>query len=337
MQSVLSREKVIELLKRLLEAYSPTGSEFKASRIASKEALKLGYEEAWVDDQGSFHAERGGSGPRVLLAGHIDTVPGFIDVRVEGDLIYGRGAVDAKGPLTSFILAGLLVEGCRVRISGLAGEEGDSRGALALLASKEEFEHIIVGEPTGLSIVIGYMGSNPLVIECRGTGGHASSPEVGDSALSKIIEVYESLKASARSSAMTMLRSTAAAHNVLPGSSTAMIDVRLERESLSLVLPRGCRVRALSYTPPVRVKPQAPIVRALQRAMLSRGLKPRLTVKRGTSDMNILASMTGSIVAFGPGDSRLSHSNIEYIKVSDVIEAAKIVADALTLICGGRL
>ena len=96
-------------------------------------------------------------------------------------------------------------------------------------------------------------------------------------------------------------------------------------------------MKALTYTPPVRVKPQVPVVRSLQRALLERGLKPRLVVKRGTSDMNLLQAITGSIAAFGPGDPRLSHTPGERVSLDEVVEASMIIASALNMLCRGRL
>ena len=330
------RAEALRILRRLLEAYSPTGSEWNASKIAADEAYRLGYEDSWVDDVGSFHAERG-QGPKVLLAGHIDTVPGYIEVKEENGFLQGRGAVDAKGPLTAFMLAGIMVEGCRIRVSGLAAEEGDSRGARSLISSGEKFDHIVVGEPTGLAIAIGYRGSNLVSIECKGAGGHSSSPEIGDSALDKLLSIASSAgELEGVSAAIVRLEASSPAHNMLPTEARGLVDFRFMRGYKLTIVP-GCRLKALSYTPPVKVKPQAPVVRSLQRALLERGLKPKLVVKRGTSDMNLLQAITGSIAAFGPGDPRLSHTPWERVSVDEVVKASMIIASALNMLCRGRL
>ncbi|MEM3271480.1 MAG: M20/M25/M40 family metallo-hydrolase, partial [Metallosphaera sp.] len=86
----------------------------------------------------------------ILLASHIDTVQGFIEPSVSGETISGRGAVDAKGPLTSMILAGWILNdlGCGVEIAALSDEENMSKGAKELLSSSRRFSHIVIGEPT---------------------------------------------------------------------------------------------------------------------------------------------------------------------------------------------
>ncbi len=85
-----------------------------------------------IDEMGSVIGSLG-DGPReILLLGHIDTVPGIIPVRIEGGALYGRGAVDAKGPLASFACAAAICgahPGWKLTVAGAVGEEGDSRGA----------------------------------------------------------------------------------------------------------------------------------------------------------------------------------------------------------------
>src|SRR5512139_736179 len=98
----------IELLEGLLQRYSPTGQEAEAVNylVAQMQAAGL---EACVDEAGNAVGVLG-DGPReVMLLGHIDTVPGFIEVRRDDDLLYGRGSVDAKGPLACFVAATALV------------------------------------------------------------------------------------------------------------------------------------------------------------------------------------------------------------------------------------
>jgi LysW-gamma-L-lysine carboxypeptidase len=121
----------IELLEGLLQRYSPTFQEAEAAHYLVAQMKAAGFE-ARVDEVGNAVGVIG-NGPReVMLLGHIDTVPGQVDVRREGDLLYGRGAVDAKGPLACFAAATALAgvrEGYRFAVIGAVGEEGDSRGA----------------------------------------------------------------------------------------------------------------------------------------------------------------------------------------------------------------
>ncbi len=122
---------------------------------------RLGYD-ARVDRTGNAVGVLG-NGPRELvLLGHIDTVPGEIPVHRDGDSLYGRGSVDAKGPLACFTCAAARVgarPGWRIVVIGALAEEGNSHGAHGIL---EEYRPAaaIIGEPSGWDhVTLGYKGS----------------------------------------------------------------------------------------------------------------------------------------------------------------------------------
>ncbi|MEM2314930.1 MAG: M20/M25/M40 family metallo-hydrolase, partial [Candidatus Nezhaarchaeales archaeon] len=94
----------VEFLLDLLKVYSPTGQEAELAKLLYLKMKELGFE-AHIDSVGNVIGELKGHGPKVLLCGHMDTVPGFIPVRIEDEEIWGRGAVDAKGPLATLIMA----------------------------------------------------------------------------------------------------------------------------------------------------------------------------------------------------------------------------------------
>src|SRR5437867_13336497 len=98
-------ETGIELLEEMLSIPSPSTQERQLGQWLVSRLRSMGFA-ARRDEAGNVVAFWG-SGPReVVLLGHIDTVPGFIPVRRDGDRLFGRGAVDAKGPLAAAITAG---------------------------------------------------------------------------------------------------------------------------------------------------------------------------------------------------------------------------------------
>lgn len=110
--------------------------------------------------EGRFH---------IVLLGHIDTVPGQFPVRIEGDDLYGRGSVDAKGPLATFVAATArayergALDGLRVTVIGGIGEEAHSPGANFLAETMPAPDACIIGEPGNWeSVVLGYKGSMQL-------------------------------------------------------------------------------------------------------------------------------------------------------------------------------
>ena len=89
----------VELLRELVSIASPSTQEQAASAYLVDAMRARGYDEAFVDAAGNAVGIWGRGEREIVLLGHIDTVPGHIPVRQEGDLLYGRGSVDAKGPL----------------------------------------------------------------------------------------------------------------------------------------------------------------------------------------------------------------------------------------------
>ncbi len=113
-----------------------------------------------------------------MMLGHIDTVPGFIEVRREDDRLYGRGAVDAKGPLACFAAAAALAgtrDGYRFVVIGAVGEEGDSRGA-QWVRDHYRPDFLIIGEPSGWErVTLGYKGSAWYEYEVKRALAHTSA------------------------------------------------------------------------------------------------------------------------------------------------------------------
>lgn len=326
------------ILKDLLKIYSPSGDEEKAVREFIKISRGLGLE-AYVDEHGNGVAKWGRGDITVALIGHIDTVPGYIEVVENQHSVRGRGAVDAKGPLVAMLAAlnnlrvgkSLPEDLVTIYVIAAVGEESDSRGAFGLISRGFRADAIVIGEPTNTSkIAIGYRGSLKVAVECSSAGGHASSPWIYDSACDKILtfwsqvsRIYRGASASDVSAALTMIR-CGDYSNVIPRSGDAVIDVRYPPrgpswreilESLEKLVPSGCRVSLLKEpVEPVEVKPTIPIVRSLIRAVSRAGMKPELVIKMGTSDMNLLYGRAcDNIAAYGPGRSELSHTEYEEI------------------------
>lgn len=149
-----------------------------------------------------------GDGPtHIVLLGHIDTVPGQFPVRIEGDLLYGRGSVDAKGPLATFVAAtsraheqGLL-DGLKVTVIGGIGEEAHSPGARYLAETMAAPDACIIGEPGAWeSVVLGYKGSMQLRYirwqpNAHGAGEEKPAPQHAATAWNAIAAYCESLNA----------------------------------------------------------------------------------------------------------------------------------------------
>ncbi len=338
------------VLYRLVSIPSPTGQEEAAVEAFTREAEALGLE-AWIDGAGNaFAAPPMLSGePLVMLAGHIDTVEGWLAPGMDEAWVWGRGAVDAKGPLASMLVAAARLAsrdpGAPVLVAALVGEEGDSRGARHVLAQGPRARFAIIGEPTGGDgVVIGYRGSARVVVECVAFGGHPASPWVGSSALELALELLEALRrlyppiGVSRPTVTPVMLRAGDGGNVLPTRATIILDLRIPPghsldgilEEIESATPQGCTARlAGNYTPPVRVSLNDPVPRALVRALLANGVKPRPAVKAGTSDMNLLAAEAESLAAYGPGDPSLAHTQVERVRAQDLALAVRVYEEAV--------
>lgn len=326
-------KKVGEVLIRLIKAYSPTGKEKEAEGVLLQLARELGLE-AYTDEVGNVFAEKEGGG-NVWLVGHYDTIPGELPVIGTDWMIAGRGAVDAKGPLAAMLVAAS-ESTYPVTVVALVGEEGDSRGAKHLL--KKDFpDYIVIGEPSdSRGVVISYRGGARIRIDCYGEGGHSSSP--GDSAIDKLISSIIRFKDVAPGSsyeqpsiAVTVI-SGGEISNVLPKHAFAEVDLRVPpntdplavAEDLRRVLEEDCKLLVRWFADPVSVKPNDPVPRALIRSILSLGAKPKLLRKYGSSDMNLLYGKVKSIAAYGPGDGKLAHTDMEQVSLMDLEFAVRV-------------
>jgi len=340
LSSVLGR-MAAELLYVLLSNYSPTFHEGEAVK-ALKEfvAEKLQYDNVWTDESGNLIAKYGSGTVRVALIGHIDTVPGPLKVEWRDGVLKGRGAVDAKGPLSAAFVgasqASKYIDGLQVYVIAAVGEEGPSHGAQQLIKDRWRFDQVIILEPTNTSkVVIEYRGSSLVSIECSSPGGHSSTPWAFSSACDKLFTIYSRAKeisgetrSSGKYPVISLVKvSCGETANTLPQHGETLLNLRIpygmERtqveEMLNDLMPEGCTYRLMNYTPPVKSRLGGLAPRALMRALIRQGIKPTPARKLGTSDMNLLyRKVTSDIAAYGPGKSELSHTNQEEITLKEL-------------------
>jgi len=180
-------ESGIELLEEMVSIPSVSTQERELGQWLVTRLRGMGFA-ARRDEVGNVVAFWG-SGPReVLLLGHMDTVPGFIPVRREGQRLFGRGAVDAKGPLAAAITAVARQPAgaaCRFTIIGAVEEEGSSRGARHLV-NRRAPDQLVILEPSGWdAVTLGYKGSLKVRYRLSQAMGHGAGPN--DSAADRAI------------------------------------------------------------------------------------------------------------------------------------------------------
>jgi len=195
----MDEDGAIELLRGLVAIPSLSHQEEMAAEWLSTQMGALGYGRAYVDEAGNAVGEIGPADAArvIMLLGHIDTVPGDIPVRIEesaaGPVLYGRGSVDAKGPLATFVAAGARLghawateQNIRIVVVGATEEEAaSSRGARAI---RDRFDGVrepipaacIIGEPSGWSrVTLGYKGRLLVEIDAAQPMRHTAGPDAG--------------------------------------------------------------------------------------------------------------------------------------------------------------
>ncbi len=291
-----------------------------------------------------------GSGDRhVVLLGHIDTVPGRVPVRIEDGVLWGRGAVDAKGPLATFVAATSAAAadlGVRVTVVGAVGEEIIGSPGANDVATWEAPDFCIIGEPSGWdAICLGYRGSLSMVSTLRQSTRHTAGPgeSVAEEAVQFWIELRSELQRWNQDATNTF---TSIGHSLRAFNTTGDGLTDEAVLSIGLRLPPGIdvellleRIRTLAAPGQVAVEgiqegyrtdKRSKLVPPFLRSIRQSGGTPRFTLKLGTSDMNVVGPVWKCpIVAYGPGDSSLDHTPDERINLREYLRAVHVLRDVL--------
>jgi acetylornithine deacetylase len=185
-ESVSGRERAVgELLAARLEALAgTTGGVIERMPVAGGEEGRCNLFASW-------------GRPEIVLSTHMDTVPPFLPSREDAEAIHGRGACDAKGAIAAMLCAAgeLLGEGRRgFGLLLVVGEETDSAGAVAANREPRGARWLIDGEPTGNRLAAGSKGALYLALEASGRMAHSAYPELGDSAVDRLLAALARLR-----------------------------------------------------------------------------------------------------------------------------------------------
>ena len=352
----------VNLLKNMLELYSPSGQESELSNFLLTETKKLGFHSR-RDDVGNVIAESGHGSPEVLLCGHMDTVPGNLETKLERTKIRGRGAVDAKSPLAAMIVAASRLKDRfpgRILLLGVVSEESHSTGIKNFIKTDSlDLDYAVFGEPSNTeNIVIGYKGFTRLTLKCVTKAGHSAAPWMSDNAIEKGMELWSLLKKgfadfSNRESRFHSVTGSltsiggGTSVNVIPSECTLTLDVRIPPELKPTDVLNNVKGTIKSYRKnnsgvSVELKMADHIGACLMSADSTlaqsfswairkvRSKNPVFLKKTGTSDMNLLASKIRiPMIAYGPGDSRLDHTDEEEVTIEDYLAAITVYEQAL--------
>ncbi|MEN9564019.1 MAG: hypothetical protein RIR73_2263, partial [Chloroflexota bacterium] len=355
------QETMSETLIGLVSHYSPSGQERGAVEWLVARMKSLGYDNAFIDEAGNAVGVMGQGSKQVVLLGHIDTVPGEISVRVEpvgatreSPLLYGRGSVDAKGPLATFTDAVAKVgakDGWQFVVIGAVEEERDSEGA-RFVAPQYKPDFAIIGEPNQWDRVsLGYKGSAWAHVTVKRGQAHTASGE--ETAAEAAIEIWLKIKAYVESynadkdkvfdKLLLTLRGMESDTNDFEQWAKLKVGVRLPVEvspedwygKLEEIVGGEVLERVGFAVPAWKCEKNSQLVRSFLSGIRSQGGEPRFVYKTGTADLNIVAPVWQCpAVVYGPGDSALDHTPNEHINLADYRKAVDVLSVTLEKLTG---
>lgn len=352
---------MIELLERCVRIPSLSGQEQLVAEFLRDEMLKRGFDHAFIDDAGNAVGIIGSGSRQIVLLGHMDTVGGDVPVRYDDGKLYGRGTVDAKGPLCAFVLAAEAIRSSMVGgqwsvvVIGAVEEEAATSKGARFAATQYAPEVCIIGEPSGMDgITLGYKGRLLADVFVRRTMQHTAGPGASASETAvdfwawakSFVEHYNIGKEKVFDQIQLSLRSIQSGDDGLSEWCNMTIGLRLPlefdpakaKETLGKAFSDAGSRTVTSYASinfrgeesAYRSSKDSPLARAFVDAVRGEKMRPAFKLKTGTADFNVVGPVWNCpIVAYGPGDSSLDHTPTEHVRIDEFEKAVKVLTDVL--------
>jgi len=322
------RMDVVSLTRQLVDIESITGNEGPVGQFLAQELRRLGYDvqvtAAERDRANILATSSQAPHPAVVFSTHMDTVPPFIPSSEDEHRIYGRGSCDAKGIIAAQIAAAerLKKEGIYAGLLFLVGEERDSLGAKVANPQANGCKFLINGEPTDNRVATASKGALRVELTAAGRMAHSAYPELGESAIDKLLEALYQLRAmklpcDPEVGPCTLnvgLIEGGRAPNVIADQARALLLFRLVAPSQPL---REQIVSAVGELVKVDFTLDIPLVR------LPRFEGLPTMVAAFTTDIPALNNW-GQPLLLGPGSIHVAHTEGEYVKKKQLQEAVEL-------------
>jgi acetylornithine deacetylase len=323
----------ITLTRQLVDIKSISGNEAAVGNYLYGELCRLGYQTKKMPVEGDrfnvYAVSPEQPHPTVVFSTHMDTVPPFIPSSENATRIFGRGSCDAKGIIAAQIAAAerLRQQGIYVGLLFVAGEERDSLGAKVAneYAANDEAhccKYLVNGEPTENHIALASKGTLRVEVTASGRMAHSAYPELGESAIDKLIEALARLRAMPLPTDPEIgpctlnigLIEGGRAPNVIPDYAHADLLYRLVGPSQDLR-------RQILATAGDQVKVTFPLELPFLRLRTVDGL-PTMIAKF-TTDIPKLTNW-GEPLLLGPGSIHVAHTDGEFIDKQQLAEAINL-------------
>jgi acetylornithine deacetylase len=319
----------ITLTRQLVDIESISGSEAAVGNYLYGELCRVGYQTRRIPVEGDrfnvYATSPEQSHPKVVFSTHMDTVPPFIPSSEDAARIYGRGSCDAKGIIAAQIAAAerLRQQQVYVGLLFLVGEERDSLGAKVAneYMSRQEncCNYLLNGEPTENHIARASKGTLRVEVTASGRMAHSAYPELGESAIDKLLAALTRLRAMPLPSDPDFgpctlnigLIEGGRAPNVIPDHAHADLLYRLIGPSKDLR-------RQILEAAGDQVKVEFPLEIPFLRLRTVEDLPTMIAAF--TTDIPALTNW-GEPLLVGPGSIHVAHTEGEFIEKRQLIEA----------------
>ncbi len=316
----------VTFTRQLVDIESISGNETAVGNYLYGELCRIGYQTKKIPVEGDrfnvYATHPDHPSPRVVFSTHMDTVPPFIPSSEDETRIYGRGSCDAKGIIAAQVAAAerLQRNGIYVGLLFVVGEERDSLGAkVANEHAPDGIRFLINGEPTENRIALASKGTLRVEVTARGKMAHSAYPELGESAIDKLIAALGRLRsmplpADPEIGPCTLnigLIEGGRAPNVIPDYAHADLLYRL-------VGPTDELRRQILATAGKEVEVTFPLELPFMRLRTVDGLPTMIAAF--TTDIPKFTNW-GEPVLIGPGSIHVAHTEGEYIEKRQLHEA----------------
>ena len=281
-------------------------------------------ESATAGPRWNVYAGIAGETPDLVFSTHMDTVPPYIPPTEDDEFLYGRGVSDAKGIIAAQAAAAevLRADGFRVGMLFVSGEERDSAGAQVANRNPKGSRFLINGEPTDNQLALASKGALRAAFKCSGKMAHSAYPELGDSAVHKLVEVLSRVLALPLPVLEDVGPSTINIGQIQGGHAPNVIADKAEAQVLVRTVTSSAPVRAAlqqaaAGLAEVEFTLDSPFIR--MRAI--EGL-PTMIAKFSTDIPHL--SNWGEPLLLGPGSIHVAHTPFEKLAMKELLEAVDL-------------
>ena len=317
----------VALTRTLADIDSTTGREAEAGQWLARFLADRGYrvvEQPVTDGRFNVYAHLD-TPPGVVFSTHFDCVPPFFPAREERGLVFGRGACDAKGILAAMVAAAERLRAAGEQRFGLLFVVGEERGSDGARVANEHapagVRFLINGEPTENRLGAATRGVLRVRLHAGGRAAHSSFPELGDSAIDKLLDALMVIRGVELPADPLLGRTHYTVGLIEGGVAPNVVSPHASAELLFRIVGDGAPVRAALGV----VEGLVTIEHVLDIPAVKMHVVPgfETAVFPYTTDVPLLTRW-GTPLLLGPGSIHVAHTADEHIAIDELRHAVEL-------------